>query len=90
MVEQNEVDPTADSIYAPKNIDTMTGVVMPGNYSPHQEYELEDAEDTPVTRRHLEEVIQKYDCIVSKHTNDINTSPLLKMEIETEGPPVAS
>ena len=34
--------------------------------------------------------MKKYDCIVSKHTNDINTTPLLKMEIETEGPPIAS
>ena len=90
MVQQNEVDPTADSIYTPKNTDTMTGVVMPGDYSTHQEYELEDAEVAPETRRHLEELIQKYDCIVSKHTNDINTTPLLKMEIETEGPPIAS
>ena len=57
MVEQNEVDPTADSIYTPKNTDTMTGVVMPGNYSPHHEYELEDAEVAPETRRCLEELI---------------------------------
>ena len=84
MVEQNEVDPTADSIYAPKNTDTTTGVVMPDDYSPHQEYELEDAEVAPETRMCLEELIQKYNCIVSKHTNNINTAPLLKMEIESE------
>ena len=32
----------------------------------------------------------KYDSIVSKDTNGIDTTPLIVMDIETEGPPVAS
>ena len=63
---------------------------MPGDYTPHQEYELEEAEVAPQTRKKLDELIKKYDCIESKHMNDINATPLLKMEIETEGPPIAS
>ena len=87
IVEQNEVHSTTDSVHSPKNTDAQTGVVMPGDYSPHQEYELEDAKVAP---EQLEELIQKYDCIISKHSNDINMIPLLKIEIETEGPPIAS
>ena len=89
-VEQKEVDSTPDTILTHKNNTTTTGIVMPGDYSPHQEYELEDAEVAPETRKQLKALIKKYDCIVSKHTNVINTTPLLKMEIETEGPPIAS
>ena len=39
-------------------------------------------------KRH--KLFQKYDSIVSKHTNEINMTTLLKMEIQTEGPPIAS
>ena len=35
----------------------------------------------------LEELIRNYDSIVSKDTNDIDTTPLIVMEIKTEGPP---
>ena len=44
----------------------------------------------PETKRKLEHLIVKYDSIVSKDTNDIDTTPLIVMDIETEGPPVAS
>ena len=90
IVEQNEVHSTTDSVHSPKNTDAQTGVVIPGDYSPHQEYELKDAKVAPETRKQLEELIQKYDCIISKHSNDINMTSLLKIEIETEGPPIAT
>ena len=72
-----------DTIVTPKDVNSKTVIVMPGDYTPHLQYELKDANVTPQTRKKLEELIWKYDCIVSKHTNDINTSPLLKREIET-------
>ena len=81
---------STDMVITPKAGNAETHIIMPGDYTPHQEYELEDAEVAPQTRKKLDELIKKYDCIVSKHTNDINTKPLLKMEIETEGPPIAS
>ena len=88
-VEQNEMT-SIDMVITPKAGNAETCIIMPGDYTPHQEYKLEDAEDASQTRKKLDELIKKYDCIVSKHTNDINTTPLLKMEIETEGPPIAS
>ena len=90
VVEQKEVSSTTDTIVTPKNTNSKTDIVMPGDYTPHQQYELEDANVTPQNRKKLEELIWKYDCIVSKHANDISTTPLLKMEIETERPPIAS
>ena len=50
-VEQKEVDSTPDTIITRKNNTTTIGIVMPGDYSPHQEYELEDAEVAPETRK---------------------------------------
>ena len=50
-VEQKEIDSTPDTILTHKNNMTTTGIVMPGDYSPHQEYELEDAEVAPETRK---------------------------------------
>ena len=50
-VEQREVDSIPDTILTHKNNTTTTGIVMPGDYSPHQEYELEDAEVAPETRK---------------------------------------
>ena len=67
-----------------------SGTVMPGDFSPHQKFNLEDYTVEPETRRKLEHLIAKYDSIISKDTNDIDTTPLITMEIETEGPPVAS
>ena len=67
-----------------------TGTVMPGDFSPHQKFNLEDYDIKPETKRKLEHLIVKYDSIVSKDTNDIDTTPLIVMDIETEGPPVAS
>ena len=66
------------------------GTVMPGDFSPHQKFNLEDFIVKPETRKKLEHLIAEYDSIVSKDTNDIDTTPLIMMEIETEGPPVAS
>ena len=81
-----------DMVITPKAGNAETHIIMPGDYTPHQEYKLEDAEVAPQSQlsKKLDELIKKYDCIVSKHINDINTTPLLKMEIETEGPPIAS
>ena len=62
---------------------------MPGDFSPHQKFNLEDYDMKPETKRKLDQLIGKYDSIVSKDTNDINTTPLIEMEIETEGPPVS-
>ena len=67
-----------------------SGIIMPGDYSPHQKLELQDYNVTTDTRKKLEYLIEKYDSIISKDTNDIDTTPLIMMEIETEGPPVAS
>ena len=67
-----------------------SGTVMPGDFSPHQKFNLEDFIVKPETRKKLEHLVAKYDSIVSKDTNDIDTTPLIMMEIETEGPPVAS
>ena len=67
-----------------------SGTVMPGDFSPHQKFNLEDFIVKPETRKKLEHLIAKYDSIVSKDTNDIDTTPLIMMEIETEGPSVAS
>ena len=67
-----------------------SGTVMPGDFSPHQKFDLEDYTCKPETRKKLEQLIAEYDSIVSKDTNDIDTTPLIMMEIETEGPPVAS
>ena len=38
----------------------------------------------------IQELFEQFDLIVSRHSNDINTTPLLKMEKQTEGPPIAS
>ena len=65
-------------------------MVMPGDFSPHQKFNLEDYDIKPETKRKLEHLIVKYDSIVSKDTSDIDTTPLIVMDIETEGPPVAS
>ena len=83
----------ADSL--PKNLATFdkkhpSGTVMPGDFSPHQKFNLEDYDMKPETKRKLDQLIRKYDSIVSKDTNDIDTTPLIEMEIETEGPPVSS
>ena len=67
-----------------------SGTVMPGDFSPHQKFNLEDYDMKPETIRKLDQLIRKYDSIVSKDTNDIDTTPLTEMEIETEGPPVSS
>ena len=67
-----------------------TGMVMLADYSPHYKVELEDYEITTATKKKLKDLFEHFDSIVSKHTNDINTTPLLKMEIQTEGPPIAS
>ena len=67
-----------------------SGTVMPGDFSPHQKFHLEDYDIKPPTRQKLQELIRNYDSIVSKDTNDIDTTPLIVMEIETEGPPVSS
>ena len=63
---------------------------MPADYSPHQKFELEDYEIKAATKMKLQELFEQFDSIVSRHSNDINTTPLLKMEIQTEGPPIAS
>ena len=68
----------------------VSGTIMPGDFSPHQKLNLEDYTVKPETRKKLEHLIAKYDSIISKDTNDIDTTPLIMMEIETEGPPVAS
>ena len=65
-------------------------MVMPADYSPHQKLELEDYEINAATKKKLQKLFEQFDSIVSRHTNDINTTPLLKMEIQTEGPPIAS
>ena len=67
-----------------------TGMVMPTDYSPYQKVELEDYDIKAATKKILKELFEQFDSIVSKHTNDINTTPHLKMEIQTEGPPIAS
>ena len=63
---------------------------MPADYRPHQKVEFEDYEIKAATKMKLKELFEWFDSIVSKHTNDINTTPLLKMEIQTEGPLIAS
>ena len=55
---------------------------MPGDFSPHQKFNLEDFIVKPETRKKLEHLIAEYDSIVSKDTNDIDTTPLIMMEIE--------
>ena len=67
-----------DTVITPKAGNAETCIIMSGDYTPHMEYELEDAEVAPQTRQKFDKLIKKYDCIVSKHTNDINTTPLLK------------
>ena len=62
---------------------------MPDNSS-HEKFNLEDYTVKPKTRRKLNDLIAKYDSIISNNTNDIDTTPLIMMEIEIEGPPVAS
>ena len=71
-----------------KNVES--AVIMPGDQSPHQKLKLEDYIVKPETKRQLDKLIVKYDSIVSKHDSDIDTTPLIKMDIETEGPPIAS
>ena len=56
---------------------------MPADYSPHQKFELEDYEMKVATKMKLQELFEQFDSIVSRHSNDINTIPLLKMEIQT-------
>ena len=74
----------------PFSKEVSTGMVMPADYSPHQKLELEDYEINSATKTKLQNLFEQFDSIVSRHTNDINTTPLLKMEIQTEGPPIAS
>ena len=62
-VEQNEMT-SIDTIITPKGGNAETCIIIPGDYIPHQEYELEDAEVAPPTRKKLDELIKKYDyCI---------------------------
>ena len=68
-VEQKEVSATTDTKVKLKDINYKTGIVMTGDYIPHQWYELEDVNVTLQTRKKLEELIWKCECIVSKHTN---------------------
>ena len=79
-----------DTVVTLRDINSKTAIVMPDDHTPHQQYALEDVNVTPQIRKKLEELIQKYKCIASKHTVDINTIPVLKIEIETEGPPIVS
>lgn len=69
---------------------TPSNLVMPGDYSPHQRVGLEDYPIQPSTKKAFKKLTKQFDCIVSKNSNDISTTPLLKMDIQTEGPPVAS
>ena len=83
-----------DEIILPKKIelfskDVSTGMVMPADYSPHQMLELEGYEINAATEKKLQKLFKQFDSIVSRHTNDINTTSLLKMEIQTESPPIA-
>ena len=63
---------------------------MPAEFSPHQKLELADFPIKESTKKAFDRLLRENDSIVSKHTNDINTTPLIRMDIETEGPPVAS
>ena len=89
MLEHNHEDMLSDKV-EPTGKELNTGMVMPADYSPHQKHELDDYEIKTATKTKLKELFEQFDCILSKHTNDINTTPLLKMEIQTEGPPIAS
>ena len=89
MLERNHEDILTDKVELTGK-ELNTGMVMSADYSPHQKHELEDYEIKTATKTKLKELFEQFDSIVSKHTNDINTTPLLKMEIQTEGPPIAS
>ena len=89
MLEHNHEDMLSDKAELTGK-ELHTGMVMPTDYSPHQKYELEGYEMKTTTKTKLKELFEQFDSIVSKHTNDINTTSLLKMEIQTEGPPIAS
>ena len=88
-LEQNDETILPEKI-EPVSKKVSTCMVMPADYSPHQNFELEDYEINAATKKKLQKLFEKFDSIVSRHTNDINTTPLLKMEIQTEGPPNAS
>ena len=88
-LEQNDETIPSEKI-GPFGKEVSTGMVMPADYSPHQKLELEDYEINVAIKKKLQKLFEQFDSIVSSHTNDINTTPLLKMEIQTEGPPIAS
>ena len=58
-VEKNEMT-LFHMVITPKAGNTETCIIMPGDYTPHQEYELEDAEVDSLTRKKLDELIKKY------------------------------
>ena len=89
MLEHNHEDILPDKVELTGK-ELNTGMVMPADYSPHKKNELEDYEIKTAIKTKLRELFEQFDSIVSKHTNDINTTPLLKMEIQTEGPPIPS
>ena len=88
-LEQNDETIPSEKI-EPFSKEVSTCMVMPANYSPHQKLELEDYEINAATKKKLQKLFEQFDLIVSRHTNDINTTPLLKMEIQAEGSPIAS
>ena len=88
-LEQNDETIPSEKI-EPFSKEVSTGMVMLADYSPHQKLQLEDYEINAATKKKVQKLFEQFDSIVSRHTNDVNTTPLLKMEIQTEGPPIAS
>ena len=50
---------------------------MPGDFSPHQKFNLEDYDMKPETKRKLDQLIRKYDSIVSKVLTTVKINKLL-------------
>ena len=89
-VQEKEDKQSAELVPMQQNIPTRTGTVMASDYIPHQQYKLEDTAVSQKTKDRLENLLHRYNSIISKHTIDINTTPLIKMDIQTEGPPITS
>ena len=58
-VQEMKVKQSAELVPMQKNIPTRTGTVMPGDYTPHQQYELEDAAVSQKTKDRPENLLQR-------------------------------
>ena len=58
-------------------------LISPGDIYPNRKTELEDAEISPETQEHFEQICKEHDRAFSKNNKDIGKTQLIEMEIDT-------